>query len=416
MLTIPRGIIYHSLCYEIKSLLSSFFSNLANKEEVHNFENEFLKYMGTKHCIAFPFARTAIYYSLKTNSFPEGTEIIMPPISIKGILDVIIDLKLKPVFVDIDPVTLCFDLSELKNTITNKTKAILITYLYGIVPDMEDLMNVCKQNGLFVIEDYSHNLNATYRGKKLGTFGHVGIYSSSSVKTLDTFGGGLLITNNSDLYSLLRKYSDNLEIPPRKILIKKIITNLIRNFATNKIVFSFLTFPILRILKIFFPEDIIKYSGTREKTPIEDLPSECFYSYTSFQAKVGSQMLEEVSNLDKIRINNVERIKSAVNGIETPTGHNKGENIYWQLVFYFSDTEKGQNYFHTNKIDTSTTSLEYISSLKRYPYQRRAPNANKLYETGLFIPSYPGLKNRDIKHIINVLNNLLLNNPQETNQ
>ena len=415
MLAIPRGIIYHSLFYEIRSLFFSLFSNLDNKEDVQNFEKQFSQYMGTKHCIAFPFARTAIYFSLRAKSFPEGTEIIMPPISIKGILDVVLDLKLKPVFVDIDPDTLCFDLSELKNSITNETKAILITYLYGIVPNMVDLINVCRKNGLFIIEDYSHNLNATYNNKKLGTFGDVGIYSSSSGKILDTFGGGLLITNNSELFILLKKKSDCLQLPPRRILIKKIITNLIRNFATNKIVFTLFTFPLLKLLKIIFTEDIMKYSGTRDKDPIDNLPLECFYSFTSLQAKIGSHMLEGVLQLDEIRINNVEKIKSVVKSIETPSGHINGKNVYWQFIFYFKDVKKGQDYLHANKVDTSTTSLVNISSLRSYSYQGETPKANKLYNTGLFIPAYPGLKNSNIKHITDVLTNLSINNQEEPN-
>ena len=65
MLSIPRGIVYHSLIYDIKSLLSSFFLSLGNKDEVRNFEKIFSEYMGAKYCIAFPYARTAIYFSLK---------------------------------------------------------------------------------------------------------------------------------------------------------------------------------------------------------------------------------------------------------------------------------------------------------------------------------------------------------------
>jgi len=344
---------------------------------------------------------------LKTKSFPEGTEIIMPPISIKGILDVVLDLKLKPVFVDIHPDTLCFDLNGLKKSISSKTKAILITYLYGIVPDIEDLFNLCSQNDLFIIEDFSHNLNATYNGKRLGTFGHVGIYSSSSVKTLDTFGGGLLITNNTELHSLLIQYSKSLQTPPRGILVKKIITNLIRNFAVNRIIFTLFTFPLIKILKIFFPEDIMKYSGTRENKPIEKLPSEWFYSFTSFQATVGSEMLKNVSKFDEIRINNVKKIKSVVDNIETPSGHLSGKNVYWQFVFYYSDINKAQTQLNANKVDTSTTSLIYISSLESYPCKGITPNADKLYNTGLFIPTYPRLTNKEIYYIANIINSLI---------
>ena len=413
MLSIPRGIVYHSLIYDIKSLLSSFFLSLGNKDEVRNFEKIFSEYMGAKYCIAFPYARTAIYFSLKVRSFPEGTEIIMPPISIKGILDVVLVLKLKPVFVDIDPDTLCYDMSGLKKSISKKTRAILITYLYGIVPEMEDLFGLCNQNGLFIIEDFSHNLNAAYDGKKLGTFGHVGIYSSSSVKTFDTYGGGLLVTDSFELQALLKKYSYNLQETSRKILVKKIITNLVRNFATNRIVFAFCTFPFLKLLKIFFAEDIMKYSGTRDKKPLENVPSEWFYSFTSFQARVGLHMLKNISKLDEIRINNVEKIKSLVDGIKSPSGHKKGRNVYWQFIFYFNDVKKGQGYLHANKVDTSTTSLEYISSLESYPYKGITPNAERLYNTGLFIPSYPRLKNKDVNYIIDVLNSLITFNKKK---
>ena len=407
ILPIPRGIIYHSIFYEIKLLLFSVFARLDNKKEVQNFENKFSKYMATKHCIAFPFARTAIYFTLKSRSFPEGTEIIMPPISIKGILDVVLDLKLKPIFVDIDPDTLCFDLGELKKSITNNTKAILITYLYGIVPNLDELIKTCNQNELFIIEDFSHNLNSTFNSKKLGTFGDVGIYSSSSIKTLDTIGGGLLITDNSKLFIVLRNYADSLKNPPRKVLIKKIFVNFYRNIATNRLVFALLTFPMLKILKKYFPEDIIKYSGTRSRKPIKNLSTEWFNKYTSFQAKIGSKTLDKVSALDEIRINNVSKIISNVDKLATPKGNGKGKNVYWQFAFYSDNARIDQEYLHANKIDTSTTSLVNISSLTLYPHQGITPNADKLYKTGLFIPSYHRLKDRDIYHIINVLNNLL---------
>ena len=157
----------------------------------------------------------------------------------------------------------------------------------------------------------------------------------------------------------------------------------------------------------------MKYSGTRDRKPLENLPSEWFYSFTSFQARVGLHMLKNVSKLDEIRINNVEKIKSLVAGIKSPSGHKKGRNVYWQFIFYFNDVKKGQGYLHANKVDTSTTSLEYISSLERYPYKGITPNAERLYNTGLFIPSYPRLKNKEVNYSIDVLNSLITFNQKK---
>ena len=294
MLPIPRGTLYHSITYELKCLFSSFFSKLNEKKIIYEFESEFAKYNGSKFCKAFPFARTAIYHSLKYKNFPKGSEVIMPPISIKGILDVVLELGLVPVFVDIDPKNLCFEESSLKEKINKNTKAIVITYLYGIVPNVKKIIKICKKNNLFIIEDFSHNLNSQFESKKIGTFGDVGVYSSSSIKTLDTFGGGLAITDDNNIYEYFNKVIKNFKTPPRIIVIKKIIINLVRNFATNRMLFFMFTFPIIKILKKIYPDDILKYSGTRDISPVESLEPEIFYAYTSFQAKVGLTLLKSV--------------------------------------------------------------------------------------------------------------------------
>ncbi len=95
----------------------------------------------------------------------------MPPITIKPMVDVVLSLGLRPVFVDLELETLCFDVDQLKKAITPKTRAILVSST-KLVPDLEPLLTVSQEHGLVVIEDFSHALNASFRGKKLGTFGH----------------------------------------------------------------------------------------------------------------------------------------------------------------------------------------------------------------------------------------------------
>jgi perosamine synthetase len=404
-LNIPRGIIYQTLAQNAEALFSSLFAKLNHTKTINNFEKEFGAYVGSKYCVAFPFARVAIYYSLKLQQFPAGSEIIMPPITIKAILDVVLDLGLKPVFVDIDPDTLCFDSNKLSESITVKTKAILITYLYGMVPDVDAMLNICHKNNIFVLEDFSQCLNGEYKGKKLGSFGDVGVYSSSSIKPLDTYGGGLLVTDNSELYHQLLKCQSELAPPSRKALIKKIYTNILRNVATTRIVFHVLVFPLLKCISYFQPQAMVKNLGERDHNPIKKLPTEWFARYTSVQAAVGLKLLSKVKRQDEIRINNSITIR-ANSAVKFPLGVSDTKNVFWQTIVYFSDPLKALKLLRDNQIDSATTSLVKISTLSNYNFKGHTPVADMIYSNALFIPAYPRLKEPDITHIVATLNKI----------
>lgn len=407
---IPRGIIYHRVIDDLKWLVKSLFCRLDRIEHVGEFETAFAELIGRQHCVAFPFARTAIFYALKAQHIPVGSDVIMPPITIKGILDVVLALGLKPVFVDLNPETLCFDANELTRSITKNTKIILITYLFGIVPDVEELLAISRQHGLFVVEDFSQCLDGQYNGKKVGSFGDVGIYSASSMKTLDTYGGGLLVCDNHDLHKDMREDQRTLKPPERSILIKKIITDLVRNLATSRILFSLVVFPLLRLLSYLKPDKYIKQTGDRDKGMIQTLPSEWFSTYTSLQALAGLEFMKKLQSENAARIRNVQRLKSAISreAVIFPSGVSGARNVYWQLIGYISKAASVQRSMHRFGVDTARSSLLQISDLKAYPNQRITPNATRLYNTGFFVPSYPGLSEQDIGRVIDAFNTLAL--------
>lgn len=242
-LKIPRGVIYHSLAQSVAYFIRSLWMPLDNRIKVREFEAAFASYCDRKHATAFPFARTAIYYVLRTLNLPKGSEVVMPPITIKGILDVVLELGLLPRYVELDADTMCFSLDDLRHKIGPTSRAVILTPLFGLVPDMEAMMRIFRENKLFVIEDFSQCLNGRFGGKRIGTFGDVGIYSSSSIKTLDTLGGGIAVMDDEHLYESLCDAQEGLLKPSRKFLLKKTLVNLIRNFATLQPWFSLLTFP-----------------------------------------------------------------------------------------------------------------------------------------------------------------------------
>jgi len=401
---IPRGIIYHRVMQDLSWLAKSLFVDLNKSPQIAQFEDEFATYMGRKHCIAFPSARIALYYSLKSLKLSEGSEIIMPPITIKGILDVVIDLGLKPVFVDLDPETLYFDIDLLRKTIGDNTKVSLITYLFGIVPDIEQMVRVFKAHNVYVLEDFSQCLDGMYNDKKVGGFGDIGIYSASSTKTLDTYGGGLLVCDEVQTKQNMQAAQGELFRSKRLSLINKIIIDLIRNLATTRLIFSLFTFPFIRIMARMRPGNMLKHTGERNKEMIKTLPVEWFLSYSSFQAEMGGKWLKEVHQANKRRVKNVLEIKQRAGNTNFPKGTDRARNIYWRLLAYFDEPYRAQAHLNKNGIDTSITSLELISNLSAYPTQGITPVAKNICNNGLFIPCYPSLGSKDIDRICHALN------------
>lgn len=404
MLKIVRGRIYHNVIDEIKDLFSSLYISLDNQEVINSFEKEFANRIGTKYAKTMPFARYALYEILKYKNFPKDSEIIMPPITIKPMVDIVLMLGLKPIFVDIELDTLCFNKEELEKSISPNTKAILLTYLFGIVPNMDNILNICKKNDLFVIEDFSHTVNAKYKDKQIGSFGDVSIYSSSSLKTVDTYIGGTVFTNDKNLYSYLESILKTLPSMPRIFLFKKIFLNFLRNLFSKSFVFTFITSPLLNLLKNINKDFYKKVLGARlNLKPVVKMPEDWTYKFTSLQASRGLKQLKIVDEIDLAKIDNVNKLKNYLDENYwdlLPKENEFSKNVYWQYPFYVKDIENFLLFLEKNNIDAGTTNLSLCSHLDIYPeYIKNTKNAYLVKNNYIFLPTYKGLSDKKIKYV-----------------
>lgn len=392
---LPRGIIYHDLSFDFINLFKVWFTSLKNYELVDTFEKQFAEYNQSKYCVAFPFARVGIYQSLKVLDIPKESEIIMPPITIKGILEVVLKYGIKPNFVDIDPNTYCFNIDELSKNMNKNTKSILITYLYGVVPEMEKIINFAKKNNLIIIEDFSQCLNGKYSNQKVGNFGSIGIYSSSTTKTFDTYGGGLCVTNDENLYKKLKKIQSSLNEPKKITLFKKIFVDFSRNLLTNILIFNLFTIRLIKLIQFFKKDFLTKYVGERDLTIVNTFPKQYYEKFSSFQANVGQLTLDLVDTYDKKRLGNIKYI------VEEKNINNKKQNIYWQYLYVDEnkDSKKTLEIFQKHKIDTSNPSLPLLSDHQIFKQKFNCESAKTILSHGYFIPSYHKLKRKDINRV-----------------
>lgn len=174
------------------------------------FEIGLKKYIGTKYCILTSSCTGATHLAFASIGLQKGDEVILPNITWFSCASVIKYFDAKPVFIDVDPQTLCIDTKKIEANITNKTKVILAVHLYGSVSNIEDLIKIKKKHRLFLIEDCAEAIGSLYKNKKVGSYGDISLFSFHGSKTISTGGeGGALLTNNKKIYEYALKLSNH---------------------------------------------------------------------------------------------------------------------------------------------------------------------------------------------------------------
>ena len=410
---VARGRISHRVFDDFKSFLSSLSPESYRVGNTKVLESDFARYMGASYCTVFPYARTGIYFTLKNLDLPAGTKILMPPITIKGILDIVLNLGLEPVFCDIDPLTACFSIDSLNDKLKLKPKVALITYLFGVVPNVELLVSTLKSAGVFVIEDFSQNLNSKFQNQKLGTFGDVGVFSASSVKTLDAYCGGYVLTNDLEIQTKLQNSQKTLKKPTRNQLLKKILTDLARNIATTRWIFALLTFPSFLLLNLLNDQRFYKFVGERSLTPITTIPESYMENYTNLQTNFSIGQIPQIDAKDHKRISIHNRISSHIpTELQLQTAPYSEAN-YWQHVIYIDEVDKFRNFMFKNRIDVGTTSLVLLSKLAAYGYNSDTPNAEYLHGHGVYLPNFYQMSTKQVDRVCRALDTWFSNSPDK---
>ncbi len=177
--------------------------------EVGEFESKFAQFCGTKYAVGVGNGTDAIILGLKALGIGPGDEVISVANTFISTISSIALVGAKPVLVDVRN-DYNIDPQLIEKAITKKTKALLPVHLTGRPADMDSIMGIAQKHGLKVIEDCAQAVGAEYKGKKVGTFGDIGVFSLHPLKTLNACGdGGVMVTNDRQTYDMLRALRDN---------------------------------------------------------------------------------------------------------------------------------------------------------------------------------------------------------------
>ncbi len=177
---------------------------------VARFEEEFAAYCESEHAIGVGSGTEALWLSLLALGIGPGDEVITVPSTFMATAEAITYCGAKPVFVDVDERTCTMAPSALRGAITPRTRALIPVHLFGQPADMDPILEVAREHGLFVVEDACQAHGAKYKGRKAGSLGDAGCFSFYPGKNLGAFGdAGAVVTNNRELREKLRTLRDH---------------------------------------------------------------------------------------------------------------------------------------------------------------------------------------------------------------
>ena len=189
---------------EIKSVVNVLKKGfLGMGDEVKTFELKLSNYLG-REVVCVVNGTAALQLALQACNVGHGDEVLVPSLTYVASYQAIIATGAKPVSCDIDQEDLIISLSDAKNKITKKTKAIMPVFFSGGVGDLDSLYLFAKKNKLRVIEDAAHAFGSKYKSKLIGSFGDVTCFSFDGIKNISSGEGGCIVTNNSEVIKKLK--------------------------------------------------------------------------------------------------------------------------------------------------------------------------------------------------------------------
>lgn len=337
----------------VKTIKTKFWASGAGGPNVNSFEKKFNKYIGSDTCVAVNSGTAALHLALSLFDI-KNMEVILPSLSFVSTAHAIVYNGGKPIFVDIDPHTLCIDPKEIEQHITKKTKAIIAVHLGGLSSNLFEIKKICKKHNLRLIEDAAHATGSSFRGKKIGTHGDAVCFSFHPVKNLAMPTGGAITLNNRNkkFDSLLRSKRwcgiSNRDGPTYDV------TNLGWNYYMNEISAAI---------------------GIEQLRKLDRL--------NNYRKKIAKKYYEGIKLKDKM-----------------PFQKECAYHLYWIRV---KNREKFMQNMTNEKIETGIHYIP-IHKMKLYRNNTKLPVTELIGNEIVTIPIHPNLTNLDVDRIIKFVN------------
>jgi len=342
-----------------KVLHSHFWASGTGERNVIKFEELFKKYTNSKECVAVNSGTAALHLALSLFNI-KNKEVILPSLSFVSTAHAIIYNGGIPVFVDVEPKTLCIDPEKVKNAITKNTEVILPVHFAGMPCNLDEFTKISKKHNIKIIEDAAHASGTTYKNRKIGSHGDAVCFSFHPVKNLAMPSGGLISLNGTNI----TKFKD--------------------------------------ILKSKRWVGISNRKGS--KYDVADIGWN--YYMNEFSAAIGIEQLKKLDRSNTKRRSIAKRYSKDIKVLrKIPFTKDCSYHIYWIIV---SNRNEFMRKMEENNIETG---IHYfpIHKMKLYNLKLTLKVTEESSEKLVSLPIHPNLTDKDIKKIIKLTNQFAKN-------
>jgi perosamine synthetase len=328
--------------------------------EIESFEREFAEYVGARHGVAVTSGTTALHLAVAALDLEPGSEILISASTNVATALAAFHNGHVPVPVDSEQTTWNLDLDLVESLITPRTRAIVPVHLFGHPVDMDALLEIAARHRIAVIEDCAESHGATVRGRMTGSIGDMACFSFYSNKVITTGEGGMVTTSDDRLAERLR---------------------LLRNLAFGK------------------PRILHEEAGFN-------------FRMTGYQAAMGRVQLRKIEDVieDKRRVaHTYTSLLADVPGIETPVELDWARNVFWMYAIVVGDQfPLKRDELSTSLFEAGIESRTFFCPMNMQPFLRRqtgcrpveCPVAERLWKTGLYLPSTVTLSEAEISTVV----------------
>jgi len=366
---------------EIEEVIDTLKSGwLTTGPKVKKFEEDFVDYIDQNvNAIAVNSATAGLHLALEALGIKEGDEVIVPSLTFTATAGVVRHIGAEVKLVDIDPITLNINSNSIRDSITPKTKAIILVHYAGLSCDMDEILLLAKSFELKVIEDASHALSSSYKGNSIGSLkSDATVFSFYANKTMTTGEGGMVITRDASLASRIK---------------------IMRLHGIDRDVFN-------------------RFQSTRPSWYYEVIAPGFKYNMTDIAAAIGIHQLRKLPKFLEIRQKLAARYLSELSDLPIILPANSNDRVHaWHLfvIRLNQDVKISRDelieYLSKKNIGTSV----HYNPLHRQPYWRDRykltsemfPESEKAYQTMVSIPLYTLMSPEQQDHIIDSLRNVL---------
>lgn len=339
---------------------------------VNEFEDRWTEKFSTSDSVGLNSCTAALHLAINAYGFKEGSEVLVPAITFVSSAHAILYNKLKPVFVDVNPDTLCISIEDLQRKLSSNSVAILPVHMGGHPCEMLEIMKIAKDNNLKVIEDCAHNAGGKLDSKYIGTIGDIGCFSFEEKKNMTTGDGGMITSHDGDLIKKIKK---------------------IRWCGIDRDTWK-----------------RVKYQDPSDLNPLHwyyEVPELGYkYNMNDLAAAIGLAQLKKLDYMNNYRASLIAKYTEGlkdIDGIKVGLQYDLTDSSYWLFLVRVNNRDAFINHMKLNGVSTGV----HFMPLPLHPlyeqYDDPIPVSLEIWSELVTLPMYVGMSDEDLEKVLDAI-------------